>query len=524
MILPVFQRQSRDGHCAAAFSLTSGLAEVVVYGGKDMSTVPPLAETTILQFGEEGKGRRMGRGEGKGKGEGREGGWEGEKERRRERREGKGEGREGGWEGEKERGRERREGREGGWEGEKERGRGGRGRGKRGGGWKERRRERRRGRRENHEKGFALLLVYCYLIYTEYKKSHGWVLINIAKNNQRGTLERVRDKMVRMTDTACSMPSLASASNDRTTQLEKRLEESEQQVQMLRRRLEEIESVPSRLEESEQHIQVVEEAERTQSETQWVVRREEIQLTGPELGRGGWATVSVATFRGVQVAAKCIHHQIVSQYNRHIFRREMNMAARIRHPNLVQFIGATVEGEMIILTELMPTSLRKELEKSNDSLMSPAVVSSIGLDVAKALNYLHLMQPDPIIHRDISSANVLLEPLPLGRWRAKVTDYGSVNLQQQLETVGPGNPTYAAPEANDPRLQCPKMDIFSLGILLLETLTGEFPSESDRSRLMGSVNHPGLLELIQRCLSQRKEDRPTASDIISELNNHNMFH
>ena len=84
----------------------------------------------------------------------------------------------------------------------------------------------------------------------------------------------------------------------------------------------------------------------------------EINLIGPELGRGGWATVSIAMFRGVHVAAKSIHRQIISLHNIQLFRREMNVAARIRHPNLVQFIGATSEGEMVILIELMPTSLR----------------------------------------------------------------------------------------------------------------------------------------------------------------------
>ena len=89
-----------------------------------------------------------------------------------------------------------------------------------------------------------------------------------------------------------------------------------------------------------------------------MVRSDEINLTGPELGRGGWALVSVAVFRGICVAAKSIHQQIISPHNIQLFRREMNIAARIRHPNLVQFIGATSEGEMVILTELMPTSLR----------------------------------------------------------------------------------------------------------------------------------------------------------------------
>ena len=204
-------------------------------------------------------------------------------------------------------------------------------------------------------------------------------------------------------------------------------------------------------------------------EAQWVVERREIQLTGPELGRGGWATVSVATFRGAHVAAKCVHSAIISRHNVQLFRREMDMASRIRHPNLLQFIGATNEGEMVILTELMPTSLRKELEMD---YFSSRLTISIGLDVARALNYLHLMQPHPLIHRDISSANVLLEPLPNGRWKAKVSDYGTVNLLQRLDTICPGNPSYAAPEASDPNQQSTKMDIFSFGALLLEMLTG----------------------------------------------------
>ena len=253
-------------------------------------------------------------------------------------------------------------------------------------------------------------------------------------------------------------------------------------------------------------------------ETQWVVERQEIVLLEEELGRGGWATVKVATFRGASVAAKCIHRGIISHHNIRLFKREMDMAARIRHPNLLQFIGASLEGQMVILTELMPTSLRRELERNQHNYMSPELVISIGLDVIRALNYLHLFQPHPLIHRDISSANVLLEPLVGGRWRAKVSDYGTVNLLQQLDTVCPGNPSYAAPEAEDPSQQSPKMDIFSFGVLLMEMLTGEFPASDERGRLLSMIFHQPLLSLVHRCLKQLKEDRPNASDIITILN------
>ena len=292
----------------------------------------------------------------------------------------------------------------------------------------------------------------------------------------------------------------------------------------------EVTSAREQLRECEQHLQErtrqvtsareqLRECERrlTTSTSHWIVRSEKVEMTGPELGRGGWAIVSVATFRGVRVAAKTIHRQIISHHNVQLFRREMNMAARLRHPNLVQFIGATMEGNMVILTELMPTSLRAQLQR--DIYMPPRVVMSVSLNVARALNYLHQMQPYPIIHRDISSANVLLEPLRDWQWRAKLSDYGTVNLFHQLETVNPGSPVYATPESNNPLLQSPKMDIYSFGALMLEKLTGQLPTPEDRPALLLKVHHDQLLDLIHRCLSERAQDRPDAATFIRELTN-----
>ena len=247
-------------------------------------------------------------------------------------------------------------------------------------------------------------------------------------------------------------------------------------------------------------------------EPDWILQKEEIVFTNRELGHGGWGVVKVATFRGINVAAKQLFQEI-SPFYRPLFIREMNMAARIRHPNLVQFIGATLDNESIILTELMSTSLRAVLERG--PITHPQIIS-ISLDVARALNYLHLMQPDPIIHRDISSANVLLNPLSNNQWKAKVSDYGSVNLLREVHTVGPGSPVYAAPEATVPALQSPKMDIFSFGILLIEMGTHTFPEVACRERLILSIQYPHFIELIRRCTDQ-KDNRPCSADIIVEL-------
>ncbi len=205
--------------------------------------------------------------------------------------------------------------------------------------------------------------------------------------------------------------------------------------------------------------------------------------------------MSVATFRGAQVAVKRIHNQIVSRHNEDLFRREMQMAARLHHPNLVQFIGATLEGVMMILMELMPTSLRKQIEA--DEYITPNIVKHISLDIVRALNYLHNMKPDPMIHRDISSANVLLEPLlPPKYWKAKVTDYGSVNLVRQLHTENPGSPVYSATEAAIPSQQTPKMDIYSFGVLMLEMLTGELRAPENRLKFHIIINKNSLCFVI----------------------------
>ena len=253
---------------------------------------------------------------------------------------------------------------------------------------------------------------------------------------------------------------------------------------------------------------------RAEEERHWVVQRDEIIITKENLGGGGWGEVMVAKFRGTRVAAKLLYKELQYEYYHDLFIREMNMASKLRHPNLVQFIGASLQEEMVILTELMPTNLRQQLKQKN----LPAIFTiTVSLDVAKALNYLHLIQPDPIVHRDISSANVLLEPLPSNRWRAKVTDYGSVNFQQQLQTVGPGSPVYAAPEAHNPSLQSPKMDIFSFGVLLVEMCTCRFPEVSARERLIASIQDQHWVDLIRRCIQQDKDNRPSAAELLDNI-------
>ena len=286
----------------------------------------------------------------------------------------------------------------------------------------------------------------------------------------------------------------------REQDLQRQLQEREQQLEEREREFQERER------QLEEQIQV--------AESSWVVDRREIIMTEVVLGKGGWGEVKVAGFRGLKVAAKCLHESIISPHNIIKFSHEMKIASKIRHPNLLQFIGATTEGNPIILIELMPTGLRKELETGG--LAYPAILS-ISLDVACALNYLHLFKPHPILHRDVGSANVLLQSLG-NCWRAKVSSSVSVQIQTLCSSSIPGNPAYSAPEAANPKKHSPAMDVFSYGVLLIEMALCQFPLPEKREGQIKAIKRPALKNLIERCLIENYKYRPVMSEIIKEFN------
>ena len=232
------------------------------------------------------------------------------------------------------------------------------------------------------------------------------------------------------------------------------------QLERLRTELREVSSTRERLERTLQQERENFERERDQLRryqplsADWTISRNEVHMTDKYLGKGAWASVSVGIFRGLEVAVKQIHDLILSDYNRELFAREMQMASRCRHPCLLQFIGATSDdGQALLITELLDKNLRSVLSERS---LSKEEIVTIALDVSRALNYLHLNKPLPIIHRDISSANVLLWRRD-NCWRAKVSDYGTANFVRQCATIGPGAPLYVAPEALCATRQSPKV-------------------------------------------------------------------
>ena len=321
--------------------------------------------------------------------------------------------------------------------------------------------------------------------------------------------------------------SLVTHEQEHTTQLKKQIkyleEQHEQHLEQLNilkvenSKLKEINQV-HKIKDKETELQQLGQ-ESAELKPSWLIKKTDIILSKKEIGRGSYGCIKEATFRGCTVAVKCLHKIIMSDYNLSHFDREMTMAARCRHPNLLQFIGATGkhDGHPFIVTELMHTSLSKILERKK---LSSDHIIPIMLHVALGLNYLHNHEP-PILHRDVSSANVLLNPLPCNQWFAKLSDFGTVNYVVRCHTVCAGNPAYAAPEASKEGAYSPAMDTFSFGVLLYELCSRTLPygklTPENLKYAHWKAPESQLISLIINCINQEISKRPIMDTVITQL-------
>ena len=247
---------------------------------------------------------------------------------------------------------------------------------------------------------------------------------------------------------------------------------------------------------------------------------------------------------GLKCAGKKIHellleHGDASRTVRR-FQEECNLLSQVRHPNIVQFLGVYFQQGVpapILVMEFLPTNLTFCIEQYG--ILPKEISYSILHDVALGLCYLHNQSP-PIIHRDLSSNNVLLTP----NMTAKISDLGVARilnltpLQVSHMTQTPGTPTYMPPEV---MLANPKYDTsvdeFSCGILMIHTFSGRWPepqigpnrtkpdgsmipvSETERCKvfLQDIGNHHPLMELILKCIHNHSQSRVRANEIVKRL-------
>ena len=264
--------------------------------------------------------------------------------------------------------------------------------------------------------------------------------------NVQGQLRERDEELRQMTQQLTNVPGQLGELTQQLTNAQRQLQEKDEENTTMGEQLREKEQEVNELEISLSTAQQALSERPRQQSPDWVISRDQIQLTEKCIGKGGWGSVVEGKYCGCTVAVKQIYEVLLnlSSHNREMFEREMSIASKCRHPCLLQFIGATNdEGSPLFVTELMETSLRKLLEQRS---LSTAEVAVISLDVARALNYLHQKIPRPIIHRDISSANVLLWR-QADQWRGKVADYGAANFMQPNMSACPGAAIYSAPEA-----------------------------------------------------------------------------
>ena len=193
-----------------------------------------------------------------------------------------------------------------------------------------------------------------------------------------------------------------------------------------------------------------------------------------------------------------------------------------------------------LVMEYLPTTLRRCLD--THGALPAEMGSGILLEVALGLRYLHEFSP-PIIHRDLSSNNVLLTTSMTAKISdlgvAKILDVSPGRAAQMTQTRVPGTPAFMPPEAMlDRPKYTSKVDIFSFGVLVVHTFSGEWPipsaafaedpnnpngvilvTEFERRRKFISrirEGHP-LLVLIEQCLSNVASHRPNAAEVVCQL-------
>ncbi|XP_064950301.1 serine/threonine-protein kinase 12-like isoform X1 [Musa acuminata AAA Group] len=250
-------------------------------------------------------------------------------------------------------------------------------------------------------------------------------------------------------------------------------------------------------------------------------------------------TFRLATWRGIRVAVKKYGEDVLVDENKlRAFRDELALLQQIRHPNVVQFLGAVTQSSpMMIVTEYLPKGdLRAYLKRKG--ALKPSSAVRFALDIARGMNYLHEHKPEAIIHRDLEPSNILRDD----SGNLKVADFGVSKLLNVAKTVREerslthlGTPCrYVAPEVFCNEEYDTKVDVFSFALILQEMIEGCPPfcykQDNEVPKAYVSKQRPpfgappklyvhGLKELIEECWSENPADRPTFKDIIDRLLN-----
>ncbi|KAL3642663.1 copper transport protein ctr1 [Castilleja foliolosa] len=194
------------------------------------------------------------------------------------------------------------------------------------------------------------------------------------------------------------------------------------------------------------------------------------------IGAGSFGTVHRAEWNGCDVAVKILMEQDFHAERFKEFLREVAIMKRLRHPNIVLFMGAVTEPpNLSIVTEYLSRgSLYRLLHKPGaKEALDERRRLSMAYDVAKGMNYLHKRKP-PIVHRDLKSPNLLVDR----KYTVKVCDFGLSRLKANTflsSKSAAGTPEWMAPEVLRDEPSNEKSDLYSFGVILWELATLQQP-------------------------------------------------
>lgn len=249
------------------------------------------------------------------------------------------------------------------------------------------------------------------------------------------------------------------------------------------------------------------------------------------VGAGSFGTVHRAEWHGSDVAVKVLTLQDFHDDQLKEFLREVAIMKRIRHPNVVLFMGAVTKRPYLsIVTEYLPRgSLYRLIHRpASGEMLDQRRRLRMALDVAKGINYLHCLNP-PIVHWDLKSPNLLVDK----NWTVKVCDFGlsrfKANTFISSKSVA-GTPEWMAPEFLRGEPSNEKSDVYSFGVILWELVTMQQPWNGlSPAQVVGAVafqnrrlaippnTSPKLASLMESCWADEPAQRPSFASIVDML-------
>ncbi|KAK7814336.1 putative serine/threonine-protein kinase sis8 [Quercus suber] len=240
------------------------------------------------------------------------------------------------------------------------------------------------------------------------------------------------------------------------------------------------------------------------------IRWEDLHL-GEEIGQGFYAVVYHGLWNGSDVAIKVYFGNEYSEGTLLDFKKEIDIMKRLRHPNVLLFMGAAYTQERLsIVTEFLPRgSLYKTLHKNNQALDIRRRLR-MALD-ARGMNNSHHRNPS-IVHSDLKSSNLLVDK----NWTVKAGDFGLSRLKDSTFITaksGRGTPQWMAPEVlrNEPSNE--KSDVFSFGVILWELMTESIPWNN-----LNGLQVVGVVGFMNRRLDLPEDLDPQVVGVVGFMN------